>query len=201
MELLLVRHGRPERLELADGQADPPLSPLGQRQAEAAGEYLSGEPIDAVWSSPMRRARQTADVIAARLGLPVEVHDGLAESDRGSASYIPMEELRADDDERWHAVVERIRNRTTCTPEELEFRSVVVAAVEEIIAANPGRRVVAVCHAGVINAYFGAITDIGRALWFDPNYTSINRVLASRRGDRGIGSLNEVPHLRGLDAR
>jgi broad specificity phosphatase PhoE len=71
-------------------------------------------------------------------------------------------------------------------------------AVEEIIAAHPGGRVVAVCHAGVINAYTGAIVDVGRALWFDPGYASINRVLASRRGDRGIGSLNEMAHLRDL---
>ena len=196
MELLLVRHGLPERIEVARGSADPPLSPLGLHQAEAVAAYLADEPIDALWSSPMRRARQTADVIAGVLGLPVEIHPGLAESDQGSASYIPMEELRADNDERWRAVVERIRSRAECDAGELAFRQVVVGAIEEIIAANPGRRVVAVCHAGVINAYFGAVTGIGRALWFDPGYTSINRVLASRHGDRGIGSLNELPHLR-----
>lgn len=196
MELLLIRHGLPERIEVDDGVADPPLSAVGIGQADDLGRYLAAEQIDVVWSSPLRRAAQTAEIVGRLIARPVQFHDGLAESDRGSASYIPMEELKADNDARWVAVVERMRSRAACDEHELAFREVVVQAMEEIIATHPGQRVAVVCHAGVINAYFGAIADIKRALWFDPGYTSINRVLASRRGDRGIGSLNEVAHLR-----
>lgn len=196
MELLLIRHGLPVRIITADGVADPPLSDAGVDQARRLAQYLTDEHIDAIWSSPLRRAAETAEVIAAQTGLTVSYADGLAESDRGSASYIPMEELRADNDERWRMVIERMRSRAACDDAELAFRAVVVETVERIIDANPGKRVIAVCHAGVINAYFGAITEINRPLWFDPGYTSINRVLASRHRDRGIGGLNELAHLR-----
>ena len=196
MELVLIRHALPQRVEVVDAVADPPLSPTGVSQARELGRYLAGEQFDALWSSPMRRAAETAAIVSDALGLPVQFHDGLAESDSGSASYIPMEELKADNDARWVAVVERMRAGAECDERELEFRRTVVGAIEDIIRAHPGQRVAAVCHAGVINAYFGAITDIKRPLWFDPGYTSLNRVLASRRGDRGIGSLNEVAHLR-----
>ena len=79
------------------------------------------------------------------------------------------------------------------------FRAEVVDAVESIIAAHPGRRVAAVCHGGVINAYFGHILGIGRNSFFTPDYTSINRVAASRSGVRSVLRLNEVGHLRGHD--
>ncbi len=77
-----------------------------------------------------------------------------------------------------------------------EFRAGVVTAMEHIITGNPGGSVAVVCHGGVINAYLAHILGIDRALWFEPKYTSIHRVLASRRGDRSLETLNETAHLR-----
>jgi probable phosphoglycerate mutase len=54
---------------------------------------------------------------------------------------------------------------------------------------------VVVCHGGVINTYTGAILGLDRMLWFEPNYTSITRVLVHRGGQRSIVTLNETPHL------
>ena len=73
-----------------------------------------------------------------------------------------------------------------------------MAAVEEIIAANPGRKVAAVCHGGVINAYFTHVLGIDDPSgFFYPNYTSIHRIAAARSGERSVLSLNETCHLRG----
>jgi probable phosphoglycerate mutase len=190
MELLLIRHALPVRIDegSVDGPADPALAEIGLAQAAAAAEWLATEQIDAIWCSPMRRARETAAPLAARLGLDVTVEDGIAEYDRESASYIPVEELKAANDPRWYEVPER--------PEH--FQAVVVEAVERIVDAHPGQRVAVVCHGGVINVYAGHVLGIDDPLFFLPGYTSISRVLAASSGERSISSLNELGHLHEL---
>ncbi|MGQ0830330.1 MAG: histidine phosphatase family protein [Microthrixaceae bacterium] len=190
MELLLIRHALPVRIDegIGDGPADPELAPAGQLQAAALAEVLATEEIDAIWSSPMRRARETAGPLAASLGLDITIDDGLAEYDKHSESYIPVEELKAANDPRWMQLPER--------PEE--FAAEVVDAVERVIAAHPRQRVAVVCHGGVINAYTGHVLGLADPLWFLPLYTSISRVLASGSGVRSIGSLNEAGHVRHL---
>jgi probable phosphoglycerate mutase len=171
-----------------DGPADPALAEVGQRQSAALADWLAEEQIDAVWSSPMRRARETAKPLAARLSLPVTVDDDLSEYDREALSYIPIEELKAAGDPRWNEIPEQ----------PAHFRGVVVAAIERIVAAHPRQRVAVVCHGGVVNAYAAHVLGIEDALFFLPGYTSISRVLAASTGERSIASLNEAAHLRGL---
>jgi probable phosphoglycerate mutase len=195
MELILVRHAEPVRIVDADGPADPPLAERGIKQAEALASYLGDEAIGAVWSSPMVRARETAAPLAAALGVDVVVDGELAEFDREATSYIPIEELKAAKDERWMAMVEGTFEDNGVDP--AAFKEGVVRAVDHIISGNPGGSVAVVCHGGVINAYLAHILGIDRPLWFEPKYTSIHRVLASRRGDRSLETLNEIAHLRG----
>jgi probable phosphoglycerate mutase len=84
--LLIARHGETEwnREERYQGHADPPLNKTGRAQAEKLGNDLAGEPVDAIYSSDLRRASETADIVGARLGLPVEQDSGLREIDVGS---------------------------------------------------------------------------------------------------------------------
>jgi probable phosphoglycerate mutase len=188
MELLLIRHALPVRIDDADGAgpADPALSERGREQAAALADWLLDERVDALWSSPMRRALETADPVAARLGLDLAVDEDLCEFDREATSYIPIEELKAAGDPRWYEQPER--------PED--FVSTVVDAVERIVAGHPGQRVAVVCHGGVVNAYAGHVLGIDEPLFFLPAYTSISRVLASTSGPRSIRSLNETAHVR-----
>jgi probable phosphoglycerate mutase len=81
------------------------------------------------------------------------------------------------------------------------FQAGIVAAVERVIAANPGGTVGVVCHGGVINAYLAAVLGIDKLLFFEPGYTSVSRVAASRAGHRSVVSLNELAHLRHQDVR
>jgi broad specificity phosphatase PhoE len=192
MELLLVRHAEPERVPEGSGRADPGLTPAGRAQAEALARWLAAERIDRVVSSPLRRAVETARPLAAAHELPVEVDDDLAEYDREATSYIPVEELKATGDPRWHAMVEgRLADLAEADP--AEFLARVIRGIERLIARHPGGRVVAVCHGGVINAYVGHILGIRRPLWFEPYYASITRVEASRSGARTVRTLNERP--------
>jgi broad specificity phosphatase PhoE len=136
--------------------------------------------------------------LATALGLDVEVMDGLAKWDRESDSYIPVEELRETNDERWQLMVEERWDEMEGGVDPNAFRAAVVSAAEDVISRFPSRRVVAVCHGGVINAYLGGVLGLSRVLWFHPEYTSISRVAASSGGIRSIVSLNETGHLRGV---
>lgn len=195
MELLLIRHALPVRRELEQGIADPELSEAGVAQAQRLADYLASESIDALYSSPLRRARQTAAPIAAVTGLDTVIVDDVAEWDRTSSEYVPIEELKANDDPRWRAMVAGEFDMHDETPES--FRARVVRAVDEIVDRHPGGRVAITCHGGVVNAYLAHVLGLPVSTgFFYPNYTSIHRVAASRSGHRSIMTVNETSHLR-----
>lgn len=195
MELVLVRHAQPERVPEGPGRADPPLTELGRRQADALGRWLAAETVDAVVSSPLRRAVETAAAVAVATGLDLEVADDLAEWDREATSYIPVEELKATRDPRWFAMLEgRLDDLADADPAAFVER--VVRGLESIVARHPGQRVVVASHGGVLNAYIGHVLGIARPMWFEPAYACICRVAASRSGVRSVVSLNETQHLR-----
>jgi broad specificity phosphatase PhoE len=189
MELLLVRHARPLRVESVDGPADPPLSPLGQRHAAALAAWLadpaSGR-IDAVYTSPLRRAAETAAPLADALGLDTRPEPGLAEYDAEALAYIPIEELQAAGDPRWKEL-----------PPDIEgFQARVMDGVDRLCAAHATQRVVLVCHGGVINVIVSSVLGLGASMLFLPGYTSVSRVLVASSGPRSLASLNELAHLR-----
>ncbi len=196
VELLVIRHGLPVRIDDAGGPADPELSPEGREQARRLAEWLRAEPIDALYVSPMRRALETAAPLAEALGLEATVDPELAEFDRDQHFYIPIEELKASGDERYQ---QAIRGEYDGEVDAGTFREVVTVAVERAIEANPGRTVALVCHGGVINAWASHVLGLDAALFFLPDYTSVSRFLASSQGHRSVVSLNETGHLRGYE--
>jgi broad specificity phosphatase PhoE len=195
MEIIWVRHAEPERIAPGTGvPANPSLTANGREQADRLGAWLALEHIDAVLSSPLRRAIETAEPIAKAHGLTIEVIEGLAEYDVQADHYIPVEEMRVTKDERWVAMIEG-RWGEFGGEEPAVFRTRIDQAVDEIIAAHPGEIVVAVCHGGVVNVALAGVLNLERELWFDPGYTSVSRVIASRTGVRSVASVNERAHL------
>ena len=195
MDIVLVRHGLPLRVELETGIADPELASEGHEQAAKMAAYLGVEDIEAVYVSPLRRAVETARPLCKLLGLEAVVSEGVAEFDRNSREYVPVEELRATNDPRWEKL---LRGEWDGVDEDPSlFKARVVATVEDMIARHPGGRVVVVCHGGVINQYLAHVLGIETHIgFFYPKYTSIHRVMASRSGQRSIVSINEASHLR-----
>jgi 2,3-bisphosphoglycerate-dependent phosphoglycerate mutase len=199
VELLLIRHALPVRLVTEDGSAaDPGLEPLGERQARHLRDWLGLEPLDAIYSSPLRRARQTAEPLATACGHDVVIEPDIAEWDRDLSAYITMEELKATNHDTWRAMAE---GRLSDVGIDIDaFWARVTSAIDGIAGRHPGGRVAVVCHGGVINAYTAAVLGLVEPLFFEPGYTSISRVLVSRAGTRSVRTLNETAHLRGLDA-
>jgi probable phosphoglycerate mutase len=194
LELILIRHGLPQTIVREDGQpADAPLSDIGIEQAERMAAWLADEEIERVYASPLRRARQTANPLAGILGHAIELNDGVAEYDRHSSSYVPLEEVRRQNREAYR---QQMRENRFGGDNPKEFQSVVVEALEQIVAGNRGGRVAVVCHGGVINSWASHILKMDEVFFFNPTYTSINRFMAASSGERTVMTLNEHAHLR-----
>lgn len=196
MDLLLIRHAQPVRIENVSGPADPDLTELGHRQAAAAATWLAKElQLDALYSSPLARAVQTAAPFEAEFGLPATVVDGVQEYDAADASYVPMEHIRADR-AAWRSFVQRQVERDYGA-----FTATVTAALEGVIEQHRGQTVGVVCHGGVINVWASTVIGLERpTMFFSPEYTSVNRFKAASTGQRAVVSLNETAHLRSLEA-
>ncbi|MFP6641851.1 MAG: histidine phosphatase family protein [Myxococcota bacterium] len=197
MELILIRHGLPLRVEREDGSpADPPLSETGRAQANAVGAWLAKEKIDAIYSSPLRRAYETAQPLSERIGMSIQLEPRVAEFDQDSETYVPLEELKLIDYERWLQFMKQ------GYPDGMDlesFRQGVIESLGEMASAHPGQSIAVFCHGGVINTLAADVIGLGFRLFFNPFYTSINRFLISSGGVRSVGSLNERAHLRDLE--
>ncbi len=196
MELLIIRHGLPVRRELTEGVADPELAPQGREQAEHLARYLASEHIDAVYASPLARAKETAAPLAELLGMEIRISPGVAEWDQNSPEYVPVEELKAANDPRWQAM---LAGEWSSDESEDDFEARVLDSIEMIIDDHRGQKVAVVCHGGIINGYLSHVLGLGEFArgFFYPNYTSINRVAAASSGERSIVTINETSHLRG----
>ena len=192
MELWLIRHGLPLRIDGGDGPADPALAPEGREQAQLMADWWSRHHLDAIYASPMRRAHETAMPLATATGLDIELDDGLKEFDAHLDFYVPLEELRADE-EAWNRLVEEWLS-PEAEANRQQFRLEVVKTVDAIAARHEGERVALVCHGGVINAYLSDILSMPGTMWFEPAYTSVSRAVAGVAAKQLV-SANETPHL------
>ena len=200
MELLVVRHARPVRDEAPEGgSADPDLADVGRLQAEATADYLTHEGIDHIVSSSMKRAVRTAQPLAERLGLSVELLDDLRESDHRSRIYVPAEEFSRDDPATAHNYDPDADITETIFSDGYEkFRARVERGFEHIIGTNRSRTVAVFCHGMVTGVYLQVLLGIDDPLSLLVDYCGITRVAASSTGVRTVRSVNETHHVRHL---
>ena len=150
--ILLARHGETDwnRDGIWQGWADPPLNDLGRAQARELAEQLRHVPFDAVYSSDLQRARETAEIVAAPHGVPVIADAGLREIDIGSWSGL----TRAEIDERFPDG----KRSDGETHEQHGAR--VRAAVIRIARRHLGERILLVTHGGTIRSIHDVISDL-----------------------------------------
>lgn len=169
-EVVMVRHGDCYD-GLDDTRDDPELSRAGREQARRLGERLRRVELDAVYSSPLRRALETARAIRHEVVVDPRLIE--VETETGSG-YVHVREQ----------------------PEQVVAR--MSAAVADAVARHPGGRVVLVGHGVAILNYLADVMRVEQGrLRLLPYYTSLNvvRILGDRRM---AGSLSDVAHLEGL---
>jgi broad specificity phosphatase PhoE len=158
----LVRHGESDwnAENRFQGHSDRPLTELGRRQAELLAEEVAGLPLSAVYTSPLRRCTETADIVARRLGLEPTLDDALCEVDVGSWAGL----TRAEVEQRFP---EGFRSWTAGgngwedgeTYEQMSDR--VLKALQAIAGGHPDAQVLLVSHGGPIRAIHAAANGMG----------------------------------------
>ena len=179
------------------GQLDVPLNDAGREQARRAARALTHDAPDAIYSSDLSRALETAQAAAAVLGLGITSDAGLRERCFGiweGHTYAEVEQRWPAESEQW-----RLRN-PAFGPEQGEslqgFFDRAVAAVTRLAAAHPGHTVLPVAHGGVLHCLYRAASRMALnapRTWELPN-TGINRLLYTGQGFTLVG-WGDVHHL------
>ena len=184
----MARHGETDwnRESRFQGHADTTLNEAGRGQARALAERLADERIAAVYASPLLRACETAEIVAARLGLAVETVEGLREVDVGSWSGL----TRAEVEERFPEGSAGGSRSTTAGRTARATRSsggACSASLRSSPRSHPGERVLVVSHGGPMRAAMAAAAEVAYA--------------DARRGAKPVGNCDvaDLP-LRGRAA-
>jgi probable phosphoglycerate mutase len=202
-EVVLVRHGASapvvpgELFPLLDGHGDPPLAPMGERQALAVAERLAPEPLAGLFVTPLQRTAQTAAPLARRLSLePVvvpdlrEVHLGDWEGGEYRVRLAQGDPLvaRVFAEERWDVIP------NAEDPERFAAR--VRGGVLEIVGAlGPGAMGAAFVHGGVIAELCRQATASRPFAFLHADNASISRLVVFADGSWLLRSFNEIAHL------
>ncbi len=163
--LFLIRHAESQANAsgiLQGSGGDAPLSPLGEQQAQRLAEWFrdEGPPIDALYSSPLRRAQQTAYAISAVLKRDVLIRDRLREVDLGGREGMSEADLRAEMASGAYQPIEGVGS-----PREFIEHS--VGALHGLLAIHEGQTLVVVAHGGVISVALAHWIERDARRWVD----------------------------------
>ena len=200
--LYLIRHGatannraRPPRLQ--GRRTDPGLSDEGRRQAEQTSRFLSSSGLRTVYSSPLLRAKQTAEVIAKPHGLEVVTADDLIEADVGEWEGRTWTEIERDDREAYLAFMENgaenpyLGGETIRTVQE---RS--APTLEQLVSENLGSVIAAVAHNVVNRAWLTQLLGLPVAKYRNvPQDNCGVNLIRYRKGEVKVVTINGVFHL------
>ncbi|MEU0520654.1 histidine phosphatase family protein [Streptosporangium sp. NPDC006007] len=200
--LLLLRHGEtPLSVERRfSGLGDPELTPNGIAQAEAAAARLSREPYDVqvVVSSPLKRARVTAEIVAARLGLEVVVEEGLRETDFGDWEGHTFTEIQR----RWpDELAAWLADPSAAPPGGESFGEAarrVQATGDRLVERYEGRTVLAVSHVTPIKMLlrFALLAPPAALYRMHLDLAALSLVEYYADGPAVVKAFNDTSHLR-----
>lgn len=201
--LMLLRHGEtaltPEKRLSGSGGSDPALSDAGQRQAEAAARALVARgAVQAVVSSPLRRAQQTAGTAARRLGLEVHVDEGLTEADFGAwegLTFAEVGERHPDELAAWRASPAAVPGGTGETFTAVARRAAL--SRDRLLARYKGQTVLVVSHVGVLRTLVRLALGAPPASLFrmELSAASLSAVAYYGEGNASVQLLNDTSHL------
>lgn len=202
-ELLLIRHGETvwNTLNKFQGAQDSPLSPRGEEQARALAERFKSESVDAFYSSPLGRARATAEAAARAAGVELQFDERLREKSYGIFEGLSMDEIEVQHPEAYagyHSGDMSYEIPGGESGEEAFAR--ILACLEEIGDRHAGQRVAILTHGGVVIAVMRLLLkmdyDIARA--FALRNTALN-TLIREAGTWSAGPLGDNAHTRDIE--
>ncbi len=200
-DLLLVRHGESraavpgEPFRSWEGQADPPLADVGQREAGAVADRLADAGVDAIWVTPLVRTQQTAAPLAERLGLDPQVEPDLREVFLGDWEGGEYRHRAAAGDPLVARIIEEQDWGLIGGAESMvDFSARVRRGIDRIAASHRDQRVVAIVHGGVIGAALAMAADSAPFTFVAAANASISHLVVT--ADRWIlRRFNDTAHL------
>lgn len=192
--ILAIRHGETAwnvdtRIQ---GHLDIPLNDTGRWQAQRLARALAArDPIHAVYSSDLQRARETARAIATATGAPLAAHPGLRERGFGlfeGKTYAEIEQTWPEESEHW-----RQRTPDWQPPQGgeslLQVRERILQTLHELTAPHPGQQIVLVAHGGVMDQLYRLATgqDLQAPRTWQLGNTAVNRLLWTAGGLSLVG--------------
>ncbi len=195
----LLRHGEPSVFGRINGRLPGVgLSAKGRAEIGAVAGRLAGEKIDAIYSSPLQRTRETAEILSDRLALPVQYREDVIELDFGEWTGLTADEIRKD--ERWQ-MWSSCRS-IAAIPGGESWRQVqdrVVHALLDLQRLHPEQALVIVSHGDVIRA--GLLFALGMPLDFDSGLKSGSPRLARSASTVRGSACSPSTIARGSEAR
>jgi broad specificity phosphatase PhoE len=201
--LVIVRHGRTEwnRVERFRGRANIELDDIGVKQAEAAANRIMEWPVSAVYSSPLRRALTTAEILARPLGLEVRLMPDIIDINYGEWQGLSTEEAADKDHALYSKWLESPHKVKFPGGESLdEVRERAASAVNNLIQQHPKETIVVVSHKVVCQILILSLLGLDNSHFWQISQDVCAINLFEVRG--GIPSalfLNDTCHLKGLN--
>lgn len=206
-EILLIRHGETawNAIKRLQGHLDIPLNEEGKRQAAALGRALREESLDAIISSDLQRARQTAQAIAAPRGMAVQIDRDLRERCYGAFEgmlYAEISQRYPEAYAAWQAreIDARFPPGVHVAETLAEFAERAVSTIMRIAREGKYRRVALVSHGGVLESAYRAAQGLGyaHARDFDVFNASVNRFIWDGSALK-LAQWGDITHLEELE--
>lgn len=205
-QILLVRHGQSAPFvegtpfPLVDGQGDPPLSPLGEWQAEQVGQRLSSEPIDAIYATSLQRTRQTAQPLATALDLQVNIEPDLREVHLGVGEGGLFRKMSAEGHPSTVAMrVNREWGEVEGAESNAQFAGRTVPALQRLATAHSDQLIAVFVHGGTIGSLLGHALGINMFNMMGSRNSAISHVVVDN-DQWVVRSFNDAAHSGPLTA-
>ena len=201
-EVLLIRHGASavaaagEPLPRRGLQADPPLSPVGEREAVRVAERLCGEDIACIYHSPLQRTAQTAAPLSAALGITPGIEEDLREVFLGDVDGLDLRMLVADgNDDVRRALREQRWEHIPGAETHEEFAGRARSVIERLAEKHVGSTIAVFTHGGFIGQTLAEATGSTPHAFINADNASITRLVVTRKRWT-VRGFNDVGHLR-----
>ena len=199
---ILVRHGQTEwnRVERFRGRADLSLDETGRKQAEAAALRLKGEKVAAIYSSPLKRTIETADILARQLKLTVQPFEGLIDINFGSWQGLSPEEASKQDSRLYRKWLEHPQEVRFPNGESLDIvRQRIVSGVEDVASKHNDQTVVLVSHKVVCQVLMCAMIGLDNShFWQVRQDVNAINIFELRDSSPLVTLVNDTCHLKNL---
>ena len=204
-QIYLVRHGQTQwnKEQIFRGTRDVPLNASGREEARLAAEGLKDKPIEAVYTSPLTRARETAEAIARVHGLAVRPVEGLKDICFGEWEGEALQEVQKRYTDLYRRWIEEPHTVTFPGGESLvDVKARSVEAVKEIVVDHPEDAIAMVSHRVVNRVLICGVVgiDLARFWQIGQDTTAIN-LLTWKKGNFILTYLNDTCHLRSVNQK